>query len=152
MSAAGMCRPNDDEDEETGTAFVAETPDGNCIVLSALHCFLERDDDDEEEEEEEDVMEVSGVANEEKLVRPRLTSRKGEVKKKSEITLQSENPAELRRIIRPSNDKILRDRILGYCYWFCYKKRKQYVKLRGGDFIAEDVRVEYSVVSVYRTA
>ena len=58
MSTAGLCRPNGPLNEETGTAFIAKTSSGKCILLSALHCFLE----DEEEEEDE---EISGVAVEE---------------------------------------------------------------------------------------
>ena len=131
-----MCRPNDDLDEEIGTAFVAKTPDGRCILLSALHCFLE-------DQEEEDVEEVGGVEIEERLARP--TSRKKK-EKKSEIELQLNDPAELTRRIVDSHEGLLRDRILRYCYWFCYKERGQYVELRGGDFIAEHIRVEYNVV------
>ena len=138
MCTAGMCRPNGDLDEETSTAFIAKPPGGGCILLSALHCFLEG----EEEEEEE----VSGRAVEEELARP--SSRKERVKKKSEIDLQSDSPAELKQMIDESHGKLLRDRILRYCYWFCYKEREQYVELVGRDFVAEHVRVEYSVVSM----
>ena len=139
MSTAGLCRPNGRLNEETGTAFITKTSSGKCILLSALHCFLE----DEEEEEE---MEISGVAVEEELARPRLASRKEKVKK-SEIDLQLEDPAKLKRMIE-NDERLLRDRILRYTYWFCYKKVDQYVELKGSDFVAEHVRVEYSVVSM----
>ena len=133
-----MCRPNGDLDKKASTAFVAKTPDGWCILLSALHCFLE-------DEEEEDVEEVGGVAIEEGLARPRLASKK-EKEKNNEIKLQLNEPAELARRIDESHEGLLRDRILRYCYWFCYKERGQYVELRGGDFTAEHIRVEYNVV------
>ena len=136
MSTAGMCRPNGDLNEETGTAFVAKTPNGNYIVLSALHCFLE-------DQEEKDAEEVGGVAIEEALARP--ASRR--VNKKSEIALQSDNPEELKRIIQASHDRLLRDRVLHYYYWFHYKESGQHVPLMGKDFVA-DFRVEYSVVSM----
>ena len=137
VSTAGLCRPNGRLNEETGTAFIASS--GKCILLSALHCFLE----DEKGEEDE---EISGVAVEEELARPRLASRKEEVKK-SEIDLQLEDPAKLKRMIE-NDERLLRDRILRYTYWFCYKKVDQYVELKGSDFVAEHVRVECSVVSM----
>ena len=142
MSTAGLCRPNGCLNEETGTAFITKTSSGKCILLSVLHCFLE----DEEEEEDEEEMEISGVAVEEELAQPRLASRKEKVKK-SEIELQVEDPAELKRMIEESHERLLRDRILRYTYWFCYKEVDQYVELKGSDFVAEHVRVEYSVVS-----
>ena len=141
MFTAGMRRPNGDLPEGTGTAFIAKMPSGKCILLSALHCFLEDDDDEDEEEE------LSGTMVEEELVRPRLASRSKKVKKKSEIDLQVTEPAKLAQMIDESHEGLLRDRILSYCYWFCYKDREQYVKLKGGDFVVEHVRVEYNVVS-----
>ena len=92
-------------------------------------------------------MEIGDVAVQEELARPRLASRKEKVKK-SEIDLQLEDPAELKRMIEESHERLLRDRILHYTYWFCYKKVDQYVELKGSDFVAEPVRVEYSVVSM----
>lgn len=43
---------------------------------------------------------------------------------------------------------MFRDHILDYYYWFLYKAEDQYVQLRGNEFIADNVKVEYSVVSV----
>ena len=143
MSTAGSCRPNGRLNEETGTAFIARTSSGQCILLSALHCFLEDEDEDEDEEE----MEISGVAVEEELARPRLASRKEKVKK-SEIDLQLDDPAKLKQMIEESGERLLKDRILSYTYWFCYKEVDQHVELKGSDFVAEHVRVEYSVVSM----
>ena len=49
MSTAGLCSPNGRLNEETGTAFIARKSSGKCILLSALHCFLEDEDEDEDE-------------------------------------------------------------------------------------------------------
>ena len=57
------------------------------------HCFLE----DEEEEVEEE--QASGVASEEELAQPGVASRSKKRKKINEIELQSDNPAELERMI-----------------------------------------------------
>ena len=51
-------------------------------------------------------------------------------------------------MIEENDEKLLRDRILSYPYWFCYMEVDQYVELKGSDFVAEHVRVEYSVVSM----
>ena len=138
-----MCRPNGELNEETGTAFIGEAPNGRWIMLSACHCFLEKT-----EEEEEDMEEVDGVAIEEQLVRP--ASRKENVVQRSEIDLQLESPDELKRMIEDSDDDLLRDRILCYHYWFCYEEK--HVSLKGEDFVAKHVRVEYDVVSMSKTA
>ena len=53
-------------------------------------------------------------------------------------------------MIEENDERLLRDRILRYDYWFCYKEVDQYVELKGNDFVAEHVRVEY--VYGYRTA
>ena len=47
-----------------------------------------------------------------------------------------------------SGERLLRNRILCYPYWFCYMEVDQYVELKGSAFVAEHVRVEYSVVSM----
>ena len=138
MSSAGICRPNSDS---TGAAFIARTPDGECILLSALHCFLKGKEEEEEDGEEAGGVAVEGLA--------RLGRRSKKAKKCTEIELQVDNPAELKRMIEENDKRLLRDRILSYDYWFCYKKVDQYVELKGSDFVAEHVRVEYSVVSVY---
>ena len=142
MSSAGICRPNSGS---TSTAFTARTPDGECILLSALHCFLKGKEEEEEDGEEPGSVAVEGLA--------RLGRRSKKAKKCTEIELQVDNPAELKRMIEENDEKLLRDRILRYDYWFCYMEVDQYVELKGSDFvykaIAEHVRVEYSVVSVY---
>ena len=102
-----MYRPN----SVPGTAFIAKDPNDGCILLSALHCFLE------------------GTA----------------------YDLQVDNPAELKQMIDDSNGGLLRDCILRYYYWFCYKERDQHVELKGSDFVAEHVGVAYDVVSMCRT-
>ena len=137
MSSAGICRPNSDS---TGAAFIARTPDGECILLSALHCFLKGKEEEEEDGEEPGGVAVEGLA--------RLSRRSKKAKKCAEIDLQLDDPAELKRMIEENDKRLLRDRILNYTYWFCYKKVDQYVELKGSDFVAEHVRVEYSVVSM----
>ena len=52
-------------------------------------------------------------------------------------------------MIEENDERLLRDRILHYTYWFYYMEVDQYVELKGSDFAAEHVRVEYSVVSMY---
>ena len=84
MSSAGICRPNSGS---TSTGFIARTPDGECVLLSALHCFLKG-----KEEEEEDGEEPGGVAVE-GLAQPGRRSKKA--KKCSEIELQVDNPLSL---------------------------------------------------------
>lgn len=68
----------------------------------------------------------------------------------SEIYLLSEKPEKLDRMIENSQESLLRDRIRRYYYWFCYKEDGEHVQLRGEDFVAEHVRVEHSVVSMYK--
>ena len=47
-----------------------------------------------------------------------------------------------------NDERLLRNRILCYRYWFCYMEVDQYVELKGSAFVAEHVRVEYSVASM----
>lgn len=77
---------------------------------------------------------------------------KNPVSGKSEIDLLLAKPETLDRMIRDSQERLLRDRIRRYYYWFCYKEDGEHVQLRGMDFVAEHVRVEYSVVSMHKAA
>lgn len=64
VPSGSSIRPRNELHCFTSTAFVAKSPNGRCILLSALNCFLE----DEEE--------VDGVAIEEDLAKPVSRSKK----------------------------------------------------------------------------
>lgn len=68
-----------------------------------------------------------------------------------EFDLQSENPDELTDDIDKEYIP-LRKRICKYYYRFCYKKPKEFVELKGSEFVPEDFLVAHDVVSMCRTA